>query len=87
VITTLTEEDAMYRPHKRKLVRRAATGTFVAVLATAGLGVTLLHQTSASLALRASLKKDATTATTGAEETSVRPLYSLVGVRDDDSTS
>jgi hypothetical protein len=76
----------MYRPHKRKLVRRAATGAFVAVLATAGLGVTLLHQTGASLALRASLKKDATTVTT-AEETSVRPLYHLVGVQEYDSAS
>jgi hypothetical protein len=74
----------MYRPKKRKLVRRVSAASVVAALAATGLGVTLLSQsgaTTSNLASPSTQSAATSSANTGA---TTSKLY--VVVRHDDST-
>jgi hypothetical protein len=78
----------MYRPKKRKLVRRASAASVVALVAAAGLGATFISQSGAtSTALKF---EKAATASHGSTDSSVStktttvPKYHLVTTHHDD---
>ena len=61
----------MYRPKKRKLVRRVSAASVVAVVAAVGLGITFVNQSgAANSALKVTTEKaDTTVAATSAATT------------------
>jgi hypothetical protein len=78
----------MYRPKKRKLVRRASVASVVALVAAAGLGVTLISQSGAtSTALKFEKAATASSESTSSRETTkttATPKYHLVSTRHED---
>jgi hypothetical protein len=81
----------MYRPKKRKLVRRASVASVVALVAAAGLGATLISQSGAtSTALKfekAAPVSTESTASGATTRTTTTPKYHLVTTRHDDDGS
>ena len=76
----------MYRPTKRKFVRRVSAASVVAVAAAVGVGFTILSQSGASNS--AIVKPGEVTATTGAASSTsstssagTTPLYHIVGLK------
>ena len=78
----------MYRPQKRKLVRRLSTASLVAVVAAAGVGVVLATQSGATTgALRSGTATTANaTSATGATTKSAAATYFVVDRRDSDAS-
>ena len=79
----------MYRPKKRKLVRRVSAASVVAVVAAAGYGITFIAQSGATTTA-ISTTKDSTATTTAKTATSksTTPTYHIVGLKHhDDSRS
>jgi hypothetical protein len=78
----------MYRPKKRKLVRRASVASVVALFAAAGMGVTLISQSGAtSTALKFEKAATASTESTSSRattKTTTTPKYHLVTTRHED---
>jgi hypothetical protein len=81
----------MYRPTKRKLVRRVSAASIVAVLAAAGVGITFIAQSGATTTAIGAVKdaaENATTATTTTKSTTATTKYHVVGAsRHNDSRS
>jgi hypothetical protein len=60
----------MYRPKKRKLVRRVSAASMVAVVAAVGLGITIVNQSGAvNSAFKVTEKGETTAATTSTAAT------------------
>jgi hypothetical protein len=75
----------MYRPKKRKLVRRVSAASAVAVVTAAGLGVTFMVQSGATTTAVGTTKNTAAATTTAKTTT---PTYHIVGLKHhDDSRS
>ena len=70
----------MYRPTKRKLVRRASTASAVALFAIAGLGLTAIAQSGAVTSALKSEKAAVTTKST-TKVTTPTPKYHIVSSR------
>lgn len=80
----------MYRPKKRKFLRRAAVTSTLALVAVTGLGVTLLSQggaTSTNPPAATTAANTANTATLSPVSTATIsvPKFHVVGTRHDDS--
>lgn len=80
----------MYRPKKRQLVRRATAASAVALVAVAGIGITLISQSGAvTSALKAQKAAVATTSSTTKSAASTAtltiPKYHIISTRHDDS--
>jgi hypothetical protein len=76
----------MYRPKKRKYVRRISAASVVAVGAAVGLGLTILNQSGASnSAISTSGEVTATAKTVAVSGTSANaattPVYHIVGLK------
>ena len=81
----------MYRPKKRKLVRRASVASVVALVAAAGLGATFISQsgaTSSALKFEKAAPASTESTTSGATtKTTTTPKYHVVTTRHDDGGS
>lgn len=72
----------MYRPTKKKLIRRVSVASVVAVLAGAGFAATFFSQGApTNSALRPTTKKDASVSTSSVTTSSAK--YHLVGATRD----
>jgi hypothetical protein len=73
----------MYRPKKRKLVRRVSAASMVAVVAAVGLGITIVNQSgAANSALKVTTEKADTTA--AATSTAATAKYHVVSTSSSD---
>ncbi len=82
----------MYRPTKRKLVRRVSVASVVAVMSAAGLGIAFVAQSGATTSALAGSKSTTTSAATTSASTksatkSVTPHYRIVVTHHDDHGS
>lgn len=79
----------MYRPKKRKLVRRMSAASAVAVVAATSLGITFIAQSGATTTAIGTAKDSAVAATAKtATAKTTTPVYHIVGLKHhDDSRS
>ena len=71
----------MYRPRKRKFVRRISAASVVAVGAAVGLGFTILSQSGATnSAISTSGEVTATAKTAATSSATTTPVYHIVGL-------
>jgi len=77
----------MYRPTKRKLVRRVSLASAVGAMAVTGLGLALIGQSGATTALKVERSTSAAVSTTAKGPSStltISPKYHVVSTRHHD---
>ena len=71
----------MYRPRKRKFVRRISAVSVVAVGAAVGLGFTILNQSGATNSAVSTSGEVIATASSTTSGTTTTPVYHVVGLK------